>query len=299
MLVLKPIVHETIWGGPRIAVMTGADSSKIGHLYSVYCREGISNEILNGPWKGKHLNQVFSQWRVEFGMDKYQYFPLTIAITEADDNLSIQVHPDDVVANTLEHLVRGKRESWVFLQAPSAGYIYNGCLCGSEQEKAAFLKAGKYLDMADKLPVSAGDYVFVEPGTLHSITAGSLVYEIEEGADTTYRFYDFNRVDADGRPRELHVEKASVALNVYKKSCVMQYCDAEWIEEETYMTRRLENSCKYKNESNTVECFTLIDGHANCGGVNAAPGMTVILWPTESVEGVFHLAFVSRLREGV
>lgn len=299
MLVLKPIVHETIWGGPRIAAMTGADSDKIGHLYSVFCREGISNEILNGFWKGKQLNQVFPQWRGEFGMDKYPYFPLTLAITEADDNLSIQVHPDDAVANAVEHLTRGKRESWCFLQAPSAGYIFNGCLCRDGKERSAFLKAGKYLDMADTLPVSAGDYVFVEPGTLHSITAGSLVYEIEEGADTTYRFYDFDRVDADGRPRELHIEKASAALKINKKSDIKHYSGSEWMEEETYMTRRLENICKYKNDGGTVECFTLIEGHMTCDGLLMAPGMTVMLWPAESIEGECGLAFVSKLREGV
>lgn len=299
MLVLKPIVHETIWGGPRIAALTSADSNKIGHLYSVFCREGISNAILNGPWKGKQLNQVFPEWRVEFGMDKYPYFPLTLAITEANDNLSIQVHPDDAIAKALEHVVRGKRESWCFLQAPSTGYIYNGCLCKSKRERDSFLNAGKYLDMTDRLPVSAGDYVFVEPGTLHSITAGSLVYEIEEGADTTYRFYDFGRVGADGRSRELHIEKASMALDIHKKSSIKHYIGSEWMEEATYMTRRLENRCGYRNESHTVECFTLINGHATCDGVTTSPGMTVMLWPAESVEGVFRLAFVSKLREGV
>ena len=299
MLVLKPIVHETIWGGPRIAAMTGAAGDRIGHLYSVFCRSGISNEILNSPWKGRHLNDVFPLWREQFGMEKYPYFPLTLAITEADDDLSIQVHPDDAAADRMEHMARGKRESWYFLQAPSSGYIYNGCLCGSEQETAGHLRAGRYLDMTDRLKVSAGDYVFVEPGTLHSIAAGSLVYEIEEGADFTYRFYDFDRVGPDGRPRELHVEKASAALNICRKSAVRRYNGTDWMEEETYLTRKLENIERYRNESVTVECVTLIAGHALCDGAALGPGMTALLWPGESVEGACQLAFASKLREGV
>lgn len=299
MLILKPIVHETIWGGPRIAKMTGAESRKIGHLYSVFCREGISNEILFGTWKGKHLNDVFPLWRNEFGMGKYPFFPLTLAITEADENLSIQVHPDDSAANRIEHKARGKRESWYFLEAPSSGSIYNGCLCKDEAMKETLLQEGRYLDMADRLPVSPGDYVFVEPGTIHSITAGSMVYEIEEGADFTYRFYDFDRVGPDGCPRELHIEKASAALDIRKKSSVRRYESTMWIEEETYSTRKLTACSRYENESHTVECLTLIDGDALCGGGKIEPGMTVMLWPSEFAAGDIRLAFVSKLREGV
>ena len=300
MIVLDTICHETIWGGPRIAKFARVSSCQVGHLYSVFCREGISNRILNGGWKGKFLNDVFPLWKQEFQMDKYALFPLTLALTEADEHLSIQVHPDDSAAQTLEHMARGKRESWYFLEAPKEGYIINGCTCRSEDEKNAMLAEGKYLEMADKLPISAGDYVFVYPGTLHSITAGSLVYEIEEGADFTYRFYDYERADSEGNRRELHIHKASKALDITRKSQVKHYPESGEIEEETYTTKKLMQLTAYKNASSTLECFTLIYGTAVCDGVDLHPGMTVMLWPGEQIDKAdIHLAFVSRLKEGV
>ena len=127
MLILKRIIHTTIWGGPKISQLTGVEGDKIGHLYSLYCREGISNEILNGKWKGQCLNDVFPMFKGDFNMSRYEYFPLTLALTEAHENLSIQVHPNDEQANKLENKARGKRESWYFIDAPASGKIIDGC----------------------------------------------------------------------------------------------------------------------------------------------------------------------------
>lgn len=297
MLVLDTIRHDTIWGGPRIASFANVEGISIGHLYSIYCREGISNRILNGKDIGKSLNDVFPKWKEEFNMGDCSFFPLTLALTEANDNLSIQVHPNDYIANTLEDKARGKRESWYFLEAPRDGYILNGCICCNDEEKKRMLSEEKYLNMADKLYVTVGDYVFVKPGTLHSITAGSLVYEIEEGADFTYRFYDYDRLDAEGKPRELHIDKASITLDINSKSEVKHYHGTEEIVEKTYSTKRLENVDRYQNYSDTLECFTLISGEAKCDDVCVSPGMTVILWPGEVIDNaVITLAFVAKYR---
>ena len=129
MLILKRIVHTTIWGGPKISALAGVEGDHIGHLYSLYCRDGVSNEILNGPWKGRFLNDMFPLFKNEVGMSQYVFFPLTLALTEAHENLSIQVHPTDAIAHSLEHKSRGKRESWYFIDAPTSGAIINGCTC--------------------------------------------------------------------------------------------------------------------------------------------------------------------------
>ncbi|OUO38221.1 type I phosphomannose isomerase catalytic subunit [Flavonifractor sp. An306] len=297
MIVLDTICHKTIWGGERLARYLKTNCKKIGHLYSVYCREEISNTILNGKYAGKTLNEVFPLWREEFGMDAYPYFPLTIALTEADSNLSIQVHPNDETASILEHCARGKRESWYFLEAPYDGYIMNGCVCQNEDEKEEMLSKRKYLEMVDTLPVSVGDYVFVHPGTLHSITAGSLVYEIEEGADFTYRFYDYDRIDGQGKKRELHIDKASKALDIFQKSLIKHYPDGGEIWEETYITKKISNTSSYKNLSSTLECFTLVFGKAECDGVAIRLGMSVLLWPGEEITGAdIKLGFIAKLR---
>ena len=295
MLVLKTICHETIWGGPKISKIAGVKGDKIGHLYSLFCRDWISNTILNGRWKNKKLNDVFPFWKTEFGMNDCPYFPLTLALTEANENLSVQVHPVDKIARSIEHKARGKRESWYFIDAPTEGYIINGCTCRNTAEKVMMLRRRHYLEMSDKLNVKEGDYVFVEPGTLHSITSGSLVYEIEEGADYTYRFYDYNRLDDEGNPRELHIKKAEMTLDIHAKSVVKQYDGDREIVEKTYSTKKLSGIREYTNHSDTIECFTLVKGQAVCDGVKVTQGMTVILWPEESVKDAdIELAFVAK-----
>ena len=156
---------------------------------------------------------------------------------------------------------------------------------------------GQFMAMADTLPVKVGDYVFVEPGTLHAITAGSLVYEIEEGADFTYRFYDYDRTDAQGNKRELHIDKATRALDIHLKSQVRHY-DGQEIQEKTYSTKLINATAAYTNESGTLECFTLVQGALKCDGIEVAPGSTVLLWPGETLDTQqIELAFVSKMKE--
>lgn len=297
MLVLETICHETLWGGSRLTALSGTNCLKIGHLYSVFSRDGISNRILNTPYAGKTLNEIFGLWKREFHMERYDRFPLTIALTSADEDLSIQVHPNDAMAGQIENMARGKRESWYFLTPPDSGWILNGCVCRSEEEKEKYLAEGRYREMTDTLKVGAGDYVFVHPGTLHSLTAGSLVYEIEEGADFTYRFYDYGRRDANGNLRELQVDKAVMALDFRRKSVCRRYPDSGEIVEETYVTKKLSHIEEYRNDSGTLECLTLLEGGFVCGGVPVAPGMTVLLWPGEKVcDAELRSAIAARLR---
>lgn len=295
MLLLKTIRHDTIWGGPKIERYTGVAGESIGHLYSLYCREDMSNEILNGPWRGRTLNEVFPMFRDEFDMGDCERFPLTLALTEADQNLSIQVHPDDTMANRIAPGTRGKRESWYFIEPPSSGSIINGCTCKTQTEMLSMIADDKFMAMADMLTVKAEDYVFVEPGTLHAITAGSLVYEIEQGADHTYRFYDYGRLGADGKPRDLHIDRATEALNIHLKSSARRYPADSEIIEKTYATRLITSQQTYINKSRTLECFTFIMGNMTIDGKDVQRGSTIILWPNESLDTAdVTLAIVAR-----
>lgn len=298
MLILKRIIHNTIWGGSRLSQYAGVAGNDIGHLYSLYCRKGVSNEILNGVWKGRFLNDVFPLFKSDFHLSAYDYFPLTLALTEANENLSIQVHPTDKAAMELENKARGKRESWYFIEAPTSGLIINGCTCRDREQMKQMIARGEFLQLADTLPVSVGDYVFVEPGTLHSITAGSLVFEIEEGSDYTYRFYDYDRTDSQGNKRELHLEKAVSTLDVDLKSTVKSYHGQE-IKEKTYSTKLISHTESYSNESGTLECFTFVKGALSCEGMQIAPGTTILLWPDEQIDTRrVEMAFVSKTEEG-
>lgn len=144
MLVLKTVAHETVWGGERLLPYASDKAGKIGHLYSLCCEAGMETAILNGPYKGKTFGSWFREHKEQFGLGAYDEFPLIIAMVEAHDNLSIQVHPDDRVAGEEEGAPYGKNESWFFMDAPKQGRIFNG------QYAAAGEPAGKSRDQGQK-----------------------------------------------------------------------------------------------------------------------------------------------------
>lgn len=284
MLILKPIAHPTIWGGKRLTPYSGSDCEKIGHLYSVYHSGSTSNLIMNGNWKGRTLSEYFYENKEKYHLGKYREFPLVIALVDAADDLSIQVHPDDAAAWELEGESHGKNESWYFIEAPETGNIYNGCRCRTVEELRNLTEEGRAEECIDCLPVKKGDYVYISGGTLHSLSAGSFVYEIEENTEITYRLYDFDRLDISGRKRPLQTEQALRCVHPGEKSEICRY-GTEPIRERMYTTQKYENIVGYKNESDTLACITVLSekGKLTEEDISVQMGQTVILEPGESL----------------
>ena len=283
MLILKTIPHETIWGGQKLIPYTDGNFEKIGHLYSVMDDQGQSNMIMNGAYAGKDFHSYFEENKEKFHLEEYEQFPLIIALVEANDNLSIQVHPDDEVAKQEENRPYGKNESWYFIDAPESGCIYDGCLCDTVEEAVQQIELGNAEKITDRLPVKAGDYVYVEAGTLHALSTGSFLYEIEENCELTYRIYDFGRVGADGKPRETHIDKAVKALKPKLKSIAQPLKANEIIGERRYTVQLLENVKGYRNTSNTLECVTLLEGNTLVENKELSVGTSIILEPGEEI----------------
>ena len=284
MIILKPEVHETIWGGKKLTPYSNSTCEKIGHLYSVNCNENETNTILNGEIAGKTLNEYFDANKVRFGLEEYEYFPVIVALVEAQENLSIQVHPDDdtsAILNSKRKL--GKNESWFFIEAPETGYIFDGCTCKDMKALKRSIVDGKMEDVIGHLKVKTHDYVYVVAGTLHAMSAGALVYEIEENAGCTYRFYDFNRIDRNGKKRELQIPEAFFSIDLEKKSEVKHYSENP-IDERRYITQYYENVTKYSNTSKTLQVFTVISGECEVDNVVVRRGMSIILEPQESLD---------------
>jgi len=285
MIILKSFLHETIWGGDRLKQYIDENVDKIGHLYSVAGSKSKSNMILNGEYKGKDFYTYFNENKNKYGLSDYEEYPLTIALVDASDNLSIQVHPSKKTAYELENKESGKNESFYILVPPSNGEMYNGCKCNSIEEVENKIKYGQSDQIADKLKVQKGDYIYVTEGTLHSLSAGALVYEIEENCEYTYRLYDFERLDSQGNKRPLDIEKVLKALDVSKKSVVKKYNNKE-IEENRYITKLVENVSHYKNHSDTLECLTILEGNGMIDGILIKIGMSIILEPDEQVDNI-------------
>ena len=282
MLVIKTIVHETIWGGEKLTPYSDTDNKKIGHLYSLVSNGEFESEILNGEYKGQLFRKYFDENKNRFGLSKYKEFPFLLALVDASDDLSLQVHPNDKTAKELENADFGKNESWYFIDAPKTGKIFDGCKAKTSEELKEKVAQNKYDDVIDYLEVKSGDYVYIEAGTMHAMAAGSLVYEIEENCNVTYRVYDFDRIDKNGKKRPLQTENALKSIDISLKSKAVPYVGEKV--ERFYSTQLFKNIEEYTNNSNTLECLTVINGVSEIENCKIQRGVTIVLEPNETVK---------------
>lgn len=284
MLVIKTMIHETIWGGNRLTPYSDSDNQKIGHLYSLISNRELESEILNGEYKGQLFRQYFDKNKSRFGLEKYSELPFLLALVDATDDLSLQVHPNDEMAKKLEKAPFGKNESWYFLEVPKSGKIFDGCKAKSSQELREKVAEGKYDDVIDYLKVEPESYVYIEAGTMHAMAAGSLVYEIEENCNATYRVYDFDRIDKDGKKRPLQTNNALDSILVKNKSKAEKYEVGKEKHERLYSTKLMKNITEYANESKTIECLTFLSGANILDNCKIQKGVTVVLEPKEKIK---------------
>ena len=200
-IIFLPIYKEMIWGGDRLKMLYNRNlpSGKIGESWDISCRETDMGIVENGEFKGMSFIELIKKdpFKV-LGINNFKRFPLLVKIIDANDKLSVQVHPsgDDI----------GKSESWYILHEPYCGYLYIGLK--EYVTKDIFQKAisqGTAEECLNKLYVKAGDFIDIPAGLVHALTSGTIVAEIQQNSDTTYRLYDYNRIGLDGKQRELHI----------------------------------------------------------------------------------------------
>lgn len=293
MQILEPIVHETVWGGEKLAAYVKTDCRKIGHLYGVIDTPKMCSKFLTGAYKGRTIHDWFMDHREQYGLSNFSELPILTALVEAADNLSIQVHPDDLKASELEHKPFGKNESFYLLQAPTTGRMYNGTKVQTTEEFRKLINEGKTLEGVNSVPVKAGDYVYVEGGTLHAATAGSLSFEIEENCESTYRFYDFDRVDKNGQKRPLQVEKALASLKPNLQSNVSTLEPNQPRRERLYEVTLVKNKDDYTCEDG-FSFIVLLQGETTVEGILVLPGTTVLLEAGDKINTRGCTAMVSK-----
>lgn len=212
-LKFKPIFKQRVWGGQKLREFFDKDippGEKIGESWELADLPDDKSVIANGGLAGQTLGSAIKKYPKEItGNENFAGpFPLLIKFLDAQDILSVQVHPDP---QTCRRLGKGKpkTECWYIISAAPGAVIYKGLKKGVSKKKfAEAITKGTAADMLTKVPVEPGQCHFLPAGTAHSIGAGLLIAEIQTPSDTTYRVFDFNRVDDAGRPRELHIEEA-------------------------------------------------------------------------------------------
>lgn len=217
-LTFEPILMERIWGGRRLGELYGKKlppDVPIGESWEITDRpEGVS-AITNGPLEGKDLRWLMEHHRDELLGSAADYdgrFPLLIKILDSSQKLSLQVHPPPEKAAAMNG--EPKTEMWYIADATPDADIFVGLKNGvSPQEFEAKIGDGTVADCFHRHEVKKGDVMFLPSGRVHALGAGSVIFEIQQNSNTTYRVFDWNRVGLDGNPRELHVEQAMAAID--------------------------------------------------------------------------------------
>lgn len=208
-LFLESVMQEKIWGGTKLKEKFGYDipSDKVGEYWAISAHPNGPSTVNNGPYKGLKLNEVWEQHREVFGNPSGEVFPLLTKILDAADDLSVQVHPDDTYG--LEHEGElGKTECWYVLEADEGAEIIYGHHATTKEELKTMIDNGEWNKLLNRVPVKKGDFFFVPSGTIHAIGGGIMILETQQSSDTTYRVYDYDRKDDQGKTRELHLAQS-------------------------------------------------------------------------------------------
>jgi mannose-6-phosphate isomerase len=211
-LIFEPVFMERIWGGRRLESEFGKrlpPNLRIGESWEVSDRPEAPSVVAAGPLRGKTLHELWIDYRSEiFGnVAGGERFPLLVKLLDASETLSLQVHPPAEIAGDLGG--EPKTEFWYVAAAESKAELFVGLRNPISREQfSRALAQGSTADHLHRIPVKAGDAMFLPSGRFHAVGAGNLLVEIQQNSDTTYRVFDWNRVDEKGNPRQLHVDQA-------------------------------------------------------------------------------------------
>ena len=212
-VLLKPAFKDYIWGGTRLRTEYGKDCDydRIAESWELSAHKDGQSIVSSGEYSGKTLTEYIDACGSEILGTRgvaFEMFPILIKFIDAKDNLSIQVHPSDEYAlkNEGEY---GKTEVWYVLSAePGAALYYGFNREITKDEYRRRIADNTITEVLNRVEAKAGDVFFIKPGTVHAIGSGLMICEIQQNSNTTYRVYDYDRRGADGKPRELHIDKA-------------------------------------------------------------------------------------------
>ncbi|MDD7214814.1 MAG: class I mannose-6-phosphate isomerase [Clostridia bacterium] len=271
---LVPEYKDYLWGGEKLKTDYGKQTDKTP------CAESwelsLNPHGLTKVEDGKTLAEVLTPEKTGKNCEKFEFFPVLIKFIDAKQNLSVQVHPSDDYALKYENSY-GKTESWYIVEAEEGAGIYCGFKRDTNKEEfLQSLASGEVEKLLNFIPVKKGDCYFIPSGTVHAIGAGCLILEIQQNSDLTYRVYDYNRRGADGKLRELHVDKAVKVINFnkYEPKLFASGENPRVITECDYFRSRelvLNGGFTEKN-ANSFTCVTVTDGSGEIDGEKFVKG---------------------------
>lgn len=290
----EPILKEKIWGGTKLHIVLNKQttSKHVGESWEISGVEGSESIVSNGSYKGMAITELLEQYGAAFvGQENYtqfgNQFPLLIKFLDAQTNLSVQVHPDDEMAQAA-HNSFGKTEMWYIMDHDEDAEIIVGL-----KDKTASKEILKNVDCTNVYDVfnaekvSKGDAYFIPAGKVHAIGAGVLAAEIQQTSDITYRVYDWDRTDEQGQARELHLEQSVIATKTFNAPCKravtpQKNAAATVVDCEYFTTNKLEIENTYARDYATLDSFVILMCVAGCASVTT-DGHTEIICKGETL----------------
>ncbi len=216
----KPYFKPVLWGGSRIASFKGIEPNDepVGESWEISGLEGFLSCVAEGEYAGETIESMLHKYGNDIlGRSNYRIygdkFPLLVKFIDASKDLSIQVHPDDFLARE-RHGCWGKTELWYTLDPEPGAYVYSGLQSSiTPSQLKEHISNNTFSDVLAKFAPRRGDLFYLPAGRIHSIGAGNMILEIQQTSDITYRVYDYNRIDLNGKKRELHIDLALDAID--------------------------------------------------------------------------------------
>lgn len=288
VLFLNPVFAHNIWGGTRLRNDFGyeVEGNDVGECWGIAAHENGDCTIANGRHQGKKLSELWKEAPELFGNVESDRFPLLIKIIDAKTDLSIQVHPDDVYAKEHENGSFGKTECWYILDCEENATLVVGHNAKDKEELKSMIGEGRWNEFIREVPVKKGDFIQIEPGTVHAIKGGIMLLETQQNSDITYRVYDYDRL-SNGKLRELHVQQSIDVITVPAKSTensVIDTTDApknQWnalIACDYYKVWKLElDGVLEFTQEQPFFLMSVVEGSGTLNGMEVKKGMHMIL----------------------
>lgn len=284
-LKFNPIITEQLWGDTKLVKLFNKPVGETGiaaESWEISGYQGSISIVADGPLAGKSLTEISTQFRGELlGQHVYKKFgtkfPLLIKFIDANQDLSIQVHPNDELAEE-RHNSFGKTEMWYVVDAEKGSSLISGFNRSTNKEEyMSYFQQGKLTELLNKEEVKPDDVFYLPAGRVHTIGKGIVIAEIQQTSDLTYRIYDFDRVDKDGNERELHVEEALDAIDYnfyenYKTEYDRSATRTNLVNSQYFITNRLMVEDQYEANYNDLDTFKILIVLAGEGSLNSSSG---------------------------
>lgn len=306
ILWIQPVFKEMIWGGNRLRTEYGYDipGDHTGECWAVSAHQNGDCMVRSTHFSGKTLHTLWNEHRELFGNRTEKEFPLLVKLIDAKQDLSIQVHPDDAYAAAHENGALGKTECWYILDCEANGTIIMGHHAKESKQLQEMITEGRWEELLCERKIHKGDFFQIAPGTVHAIKAGTLLLEVQQSSDITYRLYDYDRLQ-NGKKRPLHLQQSMEVISCPQEiqPVITQKKQGKEVQEEMliccpyYQVKKidLQGMIQMQQEEDFL-IISVLDGEGMIDGQKLRKGMHFLLpsgYGTYQIEGTLSMIWVN------